>query len=531
MNILMGYRPTPKQRAFHASTADEVLYGGAAGGGKSYAICWDAFMRCIKYPGTHAYLFRRTYPELKQTLVAKMLQIVPKELGAYKASDYVLYLNNGSQIHFCHLQDEGSGLTKYQGAEIHWLYFDELTHFSQHMYEYIRTRLRAEKRLGITPCVRSASNPGGPGHSWVKAKFVDSTDVGRIIVPEDVESVNRQTGVKTIKHVKIQYIPATVDDNPYITDDYRIELERKPPKLRDALLLGKWDAFEGQAFPEFEDDPDHYEDGLWTHVIKPFDVPLHWPRYVSFDHGYSRPFSIGVWAVDEEGRVYRYKELYGCKPREPNTGVMKTPGEIAIMMGELLEPEYREGIHVMGVADPAIWDRSRGTSVEEMMRDKFSGVTFNKGDNSRLPGKMQLHERLKFGKDGRPMLYVFDACRDFIRTIPALTYDPFKPEDIDTAGEDHCLIGETRVVTENGVQSISSLVGREGRVLSSDGRYHRYAACRKTQVSVPVFTIRLEDGSGVTATRNHRFRLADGTWKRLDEIQAGDDLMEVCHAG
>ena len=443
MKLFMDYSPTDKQRLFHSSTANEILYGGAAGGGKSYAICWDAFMRCSKYPNTKAYLFRRTYPELKQTLIAKMLQIVPKALGKYKASDYVMYLHNGSEIHFCHLSDEGEGLLKYQGAEIHWLYFDELTHFTQQMYEYIRTRLRAEKSLGIRPIVRSASNPGGPGHSWVKAYFVDSTDIGKNIVEREIVNKNQKTGKITKKRVKVQYIPATVDDNPYITDDYKFELERKPPKLRDALLLGKWDSFEGQAFPEFENDPEHYEDGLWTHVIKPFDIPLHWPRYVSFDHGYSRPFSFGVWAVDEDGRAYRYKECYGCKPNEPNTGLKIDPVEIGRMLGDLMELEFREGIRAMGIADPAIWDRSRGPSVEEQIRTAFGGVIFQKGDNTRLAGKMQLHTRLKFDADGRPMLYVFNTCRDFIRTIPALAYDARKVEDIDTAGEDH-IYDETR---------------------------------------------------------------------------------------
>lgn len=428
---------------FHASTANEILYGGAAGGGKSYAICWDAFIRCMKYPGTHAYLFRRTYPELKQTLIAKMLQIVPKELGKYRASDYVMQLENGSCIHFCHLSDEGEGLLKYQGAEIHWLYFDELTHFTQPMYEYIRTRLRAEKKLGIHPVVRCASNPGGPGHSWVKAYFVDSTGIGRNIVEREIVSENKKTGKVAKKRIRVQYIPATVDDNPYITDDYRFELEQKPEKLRDALLHGKWDAFEGQAFPEFVNDPAHYADGLMTHVIKPFPIPFNWPRYVSFDHGYSRPFSFGVWAVDPDGRVYRYKELYGCKPREPNTGLRLPPGDIGNQLAELMEPEFREGIPVTGIADPAIWDRSRGMSVEEQIREKFSRVIFRKGDNTRLPGKMQLHERLKFGEDGRPMLYVFENCRDFIRTIPSLAYDDRNVEDIDTDGEDH-IYDETR---------------------------------------------------------------------------------------
>ena len=443
MTFDLDYRPTKKQRMFHESTANEVLYGGAAGGGKSYAICWDAFKRCLTYPGTNAYLFRRTYPELKQTLIATMMRIVPKELGRYRGSDYTMHLINGSVIHFCHLPNEGEGLLKYQGAEIQWLYFDELTHFTQHMYEYIRTRLRAEKRLGVRPVVRSASNPGGPGHSWVKQYFVDSTDVGRKTVERELESRNQTTGKTMRRRIRVQYIPATVDDNPFITDDYRFELEQKPPKLRDALLLGKWDAFDGQAFPEFVNDPAHYRDMRHTHVIEPFEIPLHWPRYVSFDHGYSRPFSFGAWAVDPDGRVYRYKELYGCKPREPNTGIKKTPEEIGDMLADFMEPEYLEGIPLLGVADPAIWDRSRGVSVEEAIRGRFQRLVFTKGDNTRLAGKMQLHERLKFGEDGRPMLYVFTTCKDFIRTIPALAYDDHDVEDIDTAGEDH-IYDETR---------------------------------------------------------------------------------------
>jgi hypothetical protein len=307
------------------------------------------------------------------------------------------------------------------------------------MYDYLRTRLRAEKRLGIVPCVRCASNPGGPGHSWVKQRFVDSTDVGKKIMEMPVKS--EVLGTTNIR--RIEYIPATVLDNPFITQDYVVELEQKPRALREALLLGKWDAFEGQAFPEFTDDPAHYDDMFETHVINPFPIPAHWSRYISFDHGYTRPFSFGCWAVDEEGRVYRYKELYGCVPGEANKGVMLTPGEIGMQLAEFLDEEFREGIRFQGIADPAIWDQSRGKSVEEQIRDVFSGVIFRKGDNTRLPGKMQLHERLKFDENGHPMLYVFNTCRDFIRTIPAITYDPKKAEDIDTAGEDH-IYDETR---------------------------------------------------------------------------------------
>jgi hypothetical protein len=239
-----------------------------------------------------------------------------------------------------------------------------------------------------------------------------------------------------------QYIPALATDNPYITDDYLFELERKPEALRRALLYGDWDAFEGQVFIEWKDDPAHYEDRLWTHVIAPFKIPVNWPRYMSFDHGYSRPFSVGWWAIGPDGCAYRYREWYGCKQGQANIGIKLSPRQIAEGIVEREEEdEEKENIVVDRIADPAIFERSRGDSVAQQMEPdgKLKGIIFRKGDNARIAGKMQIHERLRFDKDGHPLLQVFSTCKDSIRTIPNLPYDPKKPEDIDTKAEDHCI--------------------------------------------------------------------------------------------
>ena len=167
MRITLDYRPTEKQKLMHASAANEVLYGGAAGGGKSYAMVWDALIRCMRFPQTNAYMFRRTYKELEQTLIQTAQKIIPKSVGKYRGAQHRFELINGSAIHFCHCQNEAKDILIYQGAEIQWLYFDELTHFAQPTYEYLKSRLRAPKALGVTPVVRSGSNPGGSGHAWV----------------------------------------------------------------------------------------------------------------------------------------------------------------------------------------------------------------------------------------------------------------------------------------------------------------------------------------------------------------------------
>ena len=450
--VRVEYVPTPRQQLFHASQADEVLYGGAAGGGKSKASVMDAFFRCMAYPGTHAYMFRRTYNELRDTLINEARASIPLALGRYVESRKELNLINGSVIHFRHCQED-SDRFQYQGAEIHWLYIDELTHFSQVVYDFLKTRLRANKALGIRPVVRCTSNPGGVGHAWVKAYFVDAAPPGEII-----EDRVWSEELKCERVTTRQYIPARATDNPHISSDYIYELEKKPKNLRDALLLGKWDAFEGQVFVEWRDNPDGYISRKNSHVIKPFPIPRTWLIYRSFDFGYTKPFSVGWWAVDHDGTIYRFAEWYGCDGT-PNVGLKLTVPEIAKGIKEFESSHGLDG-RVIGYGDPSMWDASRGQSVAEQFARE--GVYFNPATNDRIAGKMQVHQRLAFDEHGYARLYVFSTCRDTIRTIPALCYDDKRVEDVDTDGEDHIYDDWRYVLMVDGIRSpISPQVRRK----------------------------------------------------------------------
>ena len=403
-------------------------------GGKTKALIMDALFRCLKNPGTTAAIFRRTYQELEDTDIKEAQASYPEGLAVYNAGRHEFRLVNGSKILFRHCENEADRF-KYSGIEIQFLYFDELTSFEQVVYDFIKTRLRAKKSLGVVPIVRSASNPGNIGHGWVKKMFVDAGPYMSI----QTQEIYSETLHKS-KTIRTQYIPALAMENPFITDDYIFELEQKPEALRKSLLEGNWNAFEGQVF-DIKDVQEHYKDRLWTHVIDPFEIPMDWPRYFSFDHGYSKPFACQWWTIDPAGRAYLYREWPGVKPRQANVGLELTPVQIADGILEREEEERKNNINILRVADPAIFDKSRGDSVADQMAPGYmgrrQGVVFNKGDHARMAGKMQVHERLRFDPEGRPMMYVFNTCKNWIRTVSTLPYSQKKPEDVDSEAEDH----------------------------------------------------------------------------------------------
>ncbi len=440
------WSPQPKQQLFQQRPEYEALYGGAAGGGKSDALLAEA-LRQVHIPHYRAIIFRKTYPQLSE-LIDRSKDIYkpafPK--ARYNHTDHFWLFPSGSKIYFGSMQRTGDR-TNYQGKRYDFVAFDELTHFTWDEYSYLMSRNRPGGP-GTRVYIRATTNPGGIGHGWVKDRFITAAPPLTPITGE--YTVVTPDGPLTLKRKRI-FVPATVFDNQKLLDNdqnYLANLAMLPAAERDALLYGDWNSFNGQVFSEWRDDPAHYDDQLYTHVIKPFRIPRFWPRYRGFDFGYSRPFSVGWYAVDPDGRLYRIAEYYGSTG-EPNVGVQMQPAEIAanIKRIEAEEPNLK-GCQIYGVADPSIFDESRGMSIAAMMESAPNFISWAPGDNTRIAGKMQYHFRLAFGKDGRPMFYCFNTCKHFIRTIPTLVYDDKHVEDIDTDQEDH-IYDECRYVMMN----------------------------------------------------------------------------------
>jgi hypothetical protein len=448
----MDLRLHPKQGEAFLSPATEILYGGAAGGGKSHLMRVAAIAWCTAIPGLQVYIFRRISDDLYKNHMEGPTGL-PAILGPWINAGRVkvnysknsVEFWNGSKIHLCHCQYE-KDVTKYQGAEIHVLMIDELTHFTETMYRYLRGRVRlgglkvpAEWR-GKFPRIVCGSNPGGVGHNWVRATFVDAAPPREIV----------HTG-KTEGGMRRQYIPARLDDNPTLREtdpDYidRLEGLGRPDLIR-AMKEGDWDIVAGGMF-----------DDVWRldkHVLKPFSIPDGWRVDRAFDWGSSKPFSVGWWAESDgtpavqadgttrtfpRGSLIRLGEWYGWNGR-PNEGLRVADSEIARGI-KSRENEMNIAARVkVGPADSSIFDETNGDSPAK--QQERGGVRWEKADKSpgsRKRGWQLMRNRLLAALADRPEehgLYVFDTCRQFIRTVPVLPRDDKNPDDVDTAAEDH----------------------------------------------------------------------------------------------
>jgi hypothetical protein len=426
----------PKQTQAFTTPATEVLYGGAAGGGKSYYLRVAAIAWCGAVPGIQVYLFRRTLPDLRDNHLrgpTSFFVLLANGLKdgrvKYRAQENEFEFQNGAILHLCYCDSEND-VEKYRGAEIHVLMMDELTHFSEYQYRFLRSRVRvAGLKLPETvkhrlPRIEAASNPGSIGHAWVKRTFISPRSYGEMwkTSPEEGGMLR-------------QFIPARLSDNPHLTKDDPQYADRLrglgSDNLVRAMLDGDWDIIAGAAFEKLRRD---------VHCIEPFVPPEDWICFGSLDWGSSRPFSFGLWTVSNgnqlpDGRQYlrgsiiRYNELYGWNGK-PNEGQRMEVSEVA---KQCLARAKRKLAYT--VADPSMWKVDGGPSHAEVMGRH--GLILRPGDHNRHAGYLEMRGRIAGNEDG-PMFYVTKNCHDgFWRTVPDLVMDEADPEDVDTDQEDH----------------------------------------------------------------------------------------------
>lgn len=443
------WRPQDKQAAFMCRPEYECLYGGAAGGGKSAALMMEA-LRQVHIPHYRGILFRCTYKQLEH-LIDETLQWYPRAFpkAKYNKTEKQWRFPSGACIFFGYMDAENDKYN-YQGKPYDFVGFDELTLFTESQYLYLMSRNRPNG-AGTRVYIRSTANPGGRGHAWVKARFIDTAPPMTPI--ESEYTIQAPDGTKITQRKKRIFIPATVFDNKILLDNdpsYLANLAMLPEAEMNALLYGDWASFEGQFFREWANDSAHYKDRLWTHVVDPFMPPAHWRIVRGFDWGYYKPFSVGWHAVTEDRKIYRIREWYGCKTGKADSGIGLAAHEIARQIREIEESDpMLKGRKITGIADPSIFGEGNGHGESTAQLMARNGVYFSPADNSRVNGWQQMHYRFAFDENGECMYQVFNTCRDFIRTFPALVHDDKKVEDVKTESEDHIADEARYVCMEN----------------------------------------------------------------------------------
>ena len=427
------------QAAFVKCPYSDVVYGGARGGGKTDATLGEFGIHAERYgENAKGLCVRRTQRALQSTI--NRAKQIYRGIATWQENKSRFVWPSGATLVMSYLERDQDA-DNYQGHDYTRVYVEELTQFADPSpVDKLRATLRSA--AGVPTGFRATCNPGGAGHGWVKARYID----------HGAWNVTRQIFECPFTNKKVEttriYIPALLSDNPKLMESdptYVARLyESGSEQLVRAWLEGDWDIIEGAFFTEWQNA---------LHVVAPFTLPQHWARFRSFDWGFARPFSCGWWAVASEdlvrpegliprGALVRYAEWYGAS--EPNKGLRLSTDEVAdgIVARELERGERvsRATDRIMGVADPAIFSENGGPSMAEAMGRR--GVIWRPADNTRvgkagaMGGWDQVRSRLR-GVEARPMLYVFSTCRDLIRTLPAMQHDRTRAEDIDSSGEDH----------------------------------------------------------------------------------------------
>ena len=392
------------QTEFLSAPEQDVLYGGSAGGGKSYAMLVDP-LRYMHVKEHRALLLRKSMPELRE-LIDKSRELYPKAFtGAkFREVEKIWRFPSGASLEFGYL-DRDADVYRYQGQSYTWIGIDELTQYpTEFPLQYLQSRLRTTNNE-IKCYIRCTANPGGVGGYWVKKRYLDPSPPNESFTGQD--------------KITRRFIPARLEDNPYLAADGKYEqmLQSLPAVQRKQLLEGNWDVAEGAAFTEFD-----YE----THCIDPFEIPRTWERVKGIDYGYAAESAVIWGAVDpQDETLIIYRELY----QKGLTG--------EDLAKKIYEFEKEERLSIQGVLDWAAWAKTgtTGPTVGEVLSK--AGHKLRRADKNRIQGKIQIHERLKQNDKGRPKLQIFKTCPNLIREIQSIPLDPNKPEDVDTKASDH----------------------------------------------------------------------------------------------
>ena len=424
-NVLFKPNPGP-QTDFLAAGEREVLYGGSAGGGKSYAMLADP-LRYMGHPQFSGLLLRHTTEELRE-LIFKSQELYPKIWPGIKWSERKMQWTapSGARLWMSYL-DRDEDVLRYQGLAFSWIGFDELTQWSTpYAWDYMRSRLRSTAP-DLPIFMRATTNPGGRGHGWVKKMFIDPSPYGKNFDATNIETnevlrypAGHSKAGKAL--FKRRFIPARLSDNPFLSQsgDYEAMLLSLPEQQRRQLLEGDWDIKEGAAFTEFNRD---------IHVVEPFHIPSNWVKFRACDYGYGSYSAVLWFAVAPNEQIIVYRELYVSK-------ILAT--DLADMV---LELEAEDGNIKYGVLDSSLWHKrgDTGPSLAEQMISK--GCRWRPSDRSRgsrVAGKNEVHRRLQVDEfTEEPRLVFFNTCTNTVSQLPSIPLDKKNPEDVDTKSEDH----------------------------------------------------------------------------------------------
>ena len=421
--VVFQANPGPQEEFLSAGERD-VLYGGAAGGGKSFALLADPLRYC--HNANHrGLLLRRTLDELTE-LIDKSRQLYTKAFpGAkFRESKSTWHFPSGATIWFTYL-DRDKDVTRFQGQAFNWIGIDEITQYpTPYVWDYLRSRLRStDPELQENLYMRCTANPGGVGGWWVKKMYIEGTPENKAFPAFDIDT--RKTFVWPSGHEKAgqplffrKFVPARLTDNPLLMADgqYEAMLRSLPDVERKRLLEGDWDVAEGAAFPEFS---------RTKHVVEPFDLPTNWPRIRAADYGYSAPSCVLWGAIDWDNNIWVYRELYAKH---------LTAEQLA---DKILEAEELDPLPHYTVLDSSCWNKTGfGPSIAEVMMRQ--GVRWTPSDRNRIQGKMEIHRRLAddpYTKE--PRVRFFSTCQNIVKQVAGIPLSKTNSEDVDTKAEDH----------------------------------------------------------------------------------------------